>query len=127
MPVLPHNSSKAMETPPSGPENGRLDRQLRIFTIATLLPAFALLIPSGVVTYQPLPAIGLVPMTMSALLGLFTLASPKMSTSERTWADIIIAVSLLAVLIPRYEFHPGVQMQYSTPLRGQHLLTPAQH
>jgi hypothetical protein len=105
MPFLPHNSSKPMETPPSGPENGRSDRQLRIFTIATLLPAFALLIPSGVVTYQPLPAIGLIPMAMSALLGLFTLASPKMSTSERTWADIIIAVSLLAVLIPRYEFH----------------------
>jgi hypothetical protein len=94
-----------MESPPSGPENGRSDRQLRIFTIATLLPAFALLIPSGVVTYQPLPAIGLIPMTMSALLGLFTLASPKMSASERTWADIIIAFSLLAVLIPRYEFH----------------------
>ena len=88
---------------PSVPENGRSDRQLRIFTIAALIPAFALLIPAGVVTYQPLPAIGLVPMTMSALLGLATLASHQMSTSERTWADIVVAVSLLAVLIPRYE------------------------
>jgi hypothetical protein len=86
---------------PNGPENGRSDRQLRIFTIAALIPAFALLIPSGVVTYQPLPAIGLVPMAMSALLGVTTLASRKTSTYGRTWADIIVAVSLLAVLIPR--------------------------
>jgi hypothetical protein len=38
-----------------------------------------------------------------------------MSTSERTWADIIIAVSLLAVLIPRYEFHQGCKCNIPHP------------
>jgi len=41
-------------------------------------------------------------MAMSALLGLAALASRNMSTYGRTWADIIVAISLLAVLIPRY-------------------------
>jgi hypothetical protein len=117
MPFLPHDPLKQMEASP-GHENGRSDRQLRIFTIAAIIPAFALLVPSGVVTYQPLPAIGLVPMAMSALLGLATLASPKMSTHGKTWADIVIAVSLLAVLIPRYRYLSGVQLRHSSSMRG---------
>jgi hypothetical protein len=113
MPFLPQDSSTKMETPPSAPEDGRSDRQLRIFTIAAIIPAFALLVPSGVITYQPLPAIGLVPMAMSALLGLAALAGRNMSSYGRTWADIIVAISLLAVLIPRYGF-PRIQSSPST-------------
>jgi hypothetical protein len=99
MPFLPHDPPKQMEAS-AGHENGRSDRQLRI------------------VTYQPLLAIGLIPMAVSALLGLATLASPKMSTHGKTWADIVIAVSLLAVLVPRYRYFSGVQLRHSSSMRG---------
>lgn len=84
-------------------EDGRSDRQLRMFTIAAMIPALVLLIPSGVFTYQALPAIGLVPMAMSAALGAAVVTDRKISTSRRAVADIVIATLLLFVLVPRYD------------------------
>lgn len=83
-------------------EDGRSTRQPRVLCMATMVPAFALLIPSGVLTYQPLPAIGLVPMAMSAALGASTfMMTKKISAYRQMFADFVVAVSLLAVLVPR--------------------------
>jgi predicted nucleic acid binding AN1-type Zn finger protein len=86
---------------PSSTSNGRPDRTLRIVTIVAIIPALALLIPSGVVTAKPLPAIGLVPMAMSAVVSMAALASKKSSTRVRPTADVIVATSLMIVMVFR--------------------------
>ncbi|KAM0692419.1 hypothetical protein Q7P36_008622 [Cladosporium allicinum] len=84
----------------SRPSNGRRpDRTLRIITIVAFVPALALLIPSGVVTARPLPAIGLVPMAMSLVVSMAALASKKSSSRMRPMADSIVAVSLMIVMV----------------------------
>jgi uncharacterized membrane protein YhaH (DUF805 family) len=86
----------------SRPSNGRRpDRTLRIITIVAFVPALALLIPSGVVTARPLPAIGLVPMAMSLVVSMAALASKKSSSRMRPMADSIVAVSLMIVMVFR--------------------------
>jgi uncharacterized membrane protein YhaH (DUF805 family) len=86
---------------PSGTPNGRPDRALRITTIIAFVPALALLIPSGVVTAKPLPAIGLVPMAMSLVVSLAALTSKKSSVRMRPTADTIVAASLMVVMVFR--------------------------
>lgn len=81
--------------------DSRSERQLRFITMAAMIPALPLLITHGVITYQPLPAIGLVPMAMSAVSGAATLLI-KVSDKRKATIDIIIFFSLLAVLIPRH-------------------------
>jgi len=87
------NSSKA--------SNGRPDRTLRIITIVAFIPALALLIPSGVVTAKPLPAIGLVPMAMSLVVSMAALSSKKSAVNIRPTADAIVASSLMIVMVFR--------------------------
>jgi hypothetical protein len=89
-----------MASPPS-PPNGRPDRTLRIVTIVAFVPALALLIPSGVVTAKPLPAIGLVPMAMSLVVSMAALGSKKSLTRMRPMADTIVATSLMIVMVFR--------------------------
>lgn len=86
----------------SSPSNGRPDRALRITTIVNFVPALALLIPSGVVTAKPLPAIGLVPMAMSLVVSMAALTSNKSSVRMRPTADTIVALSLMTVMIFRF-------------------------
>jgi uncharacterized membrane protein YhaH (DUF805 family) len=91
---------------PSRPSNGRRpDRTLRIITIVAFVPALALLIPSGVVTARPLPAIGLVPMAMSLVISMAALGSKKSPSKMRPMADSIVAVSLMIVMVFR-SVHP---------------------
>lgn len=49
-------------------------RSLRIVTIATFLPAFALCLAHGIVTKSPVPAVGLVPLAFSSGTSIFLLA-----------------------------------------------------
>lgn len=49
-------------------------RPLRIVTIVTFLPAFALCVAHGVVTGNHVPAVGLVPLAFSSGVGIFLLA-----------------------------------------------------
>ena len=90
-----------MASPPSVYNGRRPDRTLRIITIVAFVPALALLIPSGVVTARPLPAIGLVPMAMSLVVSMAALGSKKSSSRMRPMADSIVAVSLMIVMVFR--------------------------
>ena len=87
-------------------------RHLRITTIATFIPAFALLVPTGVVTERPLPAIGLVPMAISAMLSAATLMSKRKEFPETPYADAAVVLALLVVMIPSYvsERKPGAPL-----------------
>lgn len=80
----------------------RSDRSLRIVTICTMLPASILLIATGISTRGVLPTIGLVPMTLSALLGAVSLASKKGPVPYTSHMDLILAIFLMAILVPTY-------------------------
>lgn len=99
--------------------DSRSERQLRFVTIAAMVPALALLIASGVITYQVLPAIGLVPMAMSAVTGAAILFA-DISDKRKATADIVMVLSLLAVLIPRYvlTFHLEIYLTDMSGLAG---------
>ena len=84
-----------------------LDRVLRTTTIVTFLLAFALLIPYGVTTAAVLPALGLVPAFISAILSPLAL-----NTSPRwTWfilcMDTFVAVFLFSILMPFFIITAG--------------------
>jgi hypothetical protein len=78
------------------------DWHSRVITVCTFIPALALLIPVGVYTQKALPALGLVPMALSTGLGAARLASNGKSNPRKPYADFIVALSLLAILIPSY-------------------------
>lgn len=47
----------------------KVDRSLRMITIATWLPSFPFLLAHGIITSTFCPVLGIVPMTVSALFG----------------------------------------------------------
>ncbi|KAI1088638.1 hypothetical protein F5B19DRAFT_413048 [Rostrohypoxylon terebratum] len=66
-------------------------RPLRITTVATFLPAFPLLLAHGVVSNSPAPAVGLVPLAVSASTGIFLLSrqsARKQQSAEPERGDI---------------------------------------
>ena len=68
-----------------------------------MLPASVLLIATGISTRGVLPTIGLVPMTLSALLGAVSLASgTKSPVPYKSHMDLILAIFLMAILVPTY-------------------------
>ncbi|KAM0715902.1 hypothetical protein Q7P37_008416 [Cladosporium fusiforme] len=73
------------------------DRQLRIVTVLSFIPAFALNVAVGVVTELPLPALNLIPMAFSTGLGLVLLVDKK--RPKKPTADLVAAGSLLVFLI----------------------------
>lgn len=76
----------------------RSDRQLRILTITTIIPASALMLIFGLCAFQDIPVSGLVPLAMSALLGAKTLAGREISSTLRAGFDVTLAVLILAIL-----------------------------
>jgi hypothetical protein len=80
----------------------RSDRSLRIVTICTILPASILLIATGISTRGVLPTIGLVPMALSMLLGVVSLASKNGPVPYKSHMDLVLAIFLMAILVPTY-------------------------
>lgn len=85
---------------------------LRKVTIFGFLPASLLLIIHGVITSYAFPALGMIPQAGSAALGLLllyrdrvaALGSPvrAFSSTNIFFADLILAVVFLAMLIPTF-------------------------
>lgn len=73
--------------------------QLRALTILVFPLAFSLLLYCGLDEYEPLPAIGIVPMFFSAVLG--ALAFRGIAPGTKALLDMFVAVLLLVVLVPR--------------------------
>jgi hypothetical protein len=76
------------------------DRTLRLITIGSWVPAMALLIPYGVKTESPFPALGLIPLTMSAVVGLAKLHVGAGLYNYTVYMDALITVLLLCFTIP---------------------------
>ena len=78
--------------------------RLRLFTAAGIIPAVIILLPYPWTQFKltNIPDICCVPLAMSASLGAVTLTNRKVSAALRTLADLIIAASLLAVIMPKY-------------------------
>lgn len=82
---------------------------LRQITIAIFAPALIMFIIHGVASHQPFPAIGLVPLAASAVLGLFLLyrdrvagsgsAIQMLSASNILFADTFVSFFMLVCLI----------------------------
>ena len=83
------------------------ERTLRFMTVWSWIPAMALLIPFGVITETLLPALGLVPLTISAVFGLAKIYGfikddyrVHAVTIYAATMDGLIAVLLLGMTIP---------------------------
>lgn len=81
------------------------DKAIRIITIVNMIPALALLIPSGVVTGNAFPALGLVPMAFSCMVSMTALGSKKEYSYVRflvPGADFTAATFLMILMVIRY-------------------------
>jgi hypothetical protein len=92
-----------MATPPN-PYTVRRDKTIRIVTIVAMIPALCLLIPSGVVTGNAFPALGLIPMGFSFLVSATALGSKKQDSYVRRivpGADFTAATFLMVFMVIR--------------------------
>lgn len=78
---------------------------LRLITILAWIPAFALGLPHGLTAHSPpCPAIGIIPMSISACLGITHLAKKTKYRSANIAMDLFCACFLISVLIPSWIF-----------------------
>jgi hypothetical protein len=117
-----------MDAPPK-PLNGRReqDRALRIVTIISMVPALALLIASGVVSGNPLPALGLLPMGMSCLVSMTALGSKKEDSYVKyalPGADFATATFLMVMMVLRYVNQPAVTPPHPIEQKADSYLFP---
>jgi hypothetical protein len=76
-------------------------RGLRIIAMFDFIAALALLLPCGILTNKPLPALGIAPMFFSAASQLVVIgARPQMPIST-VFINLLLAVFLFSILIPR--------------------------
>jgi hypothetical protein len=99
-------SAYTMDAPPKA-HNGRReqDRALRIVTIMNMIPALGLLIASGVESRNAFPALGLIPMSMSCLIGMTALGSKREGSYVQCalpGADFATATFLMVMMVIRY-------------------------
>jgi len=81
------------------------DRSLRIVTIVSMVPALALLIPSGVLSGNAFPALTLIPMGMSCLVSMTALGRKKDDSYIKhalPGADFASASFLMVMMVLRY-------------------------
>jgi hypothetical protein len=78
----------------------RSTRQLRLITIGVIIPGVTLLLIAGFSTRNELPFIDVVPLTLSAFLGLVAVASESRPMPWLMYADLCMAMFLVSVLIP---------------------------
>jgi hypothetical protein len=82
------------------PGHHRSARQLRLITIGVLVPGITLLLIAGFSTRNELPFIDVVPLTLSAFLGLVAVASKDRPMPWLMYADLCMAMFIVSVLIP---------------------------
>jgi hypothetical protein len=90
-----------MESPSS------LERILRTTTIVTFLLAFAFLLPYGVASHSVLPAIGLVPAFISAILSPLALNTSSRWRGFILCMDVFIGIFLISILVPYWLLTAG--------------------
>ena len=78
------------------------DRPLRLITIGSWVPAMALLIPYGVRTNTAFPALGLIPLSLSVVVGLAKLHVGASLYNYTVYMEALIAVLLLCFTVPGF-------------------------
>ncbi|KAK0259244.1 hypothetical protein LTR91_006103 [Friedmanniomyces endolithicus] len=73
---------------------------LRLLTLLLWIPAFAFLLPYGILTEELCPTLAIAPMTFSAALATLHLAGKAKSRPANILADLFVALFLLGALIP---------------------------
>ena len=86
----------------SSPEARNEHRWLRVTTVLAFLPAFALLLPYGLISFRPLPTVGIAAMFFSAAFSTLVLGGGVRSPGLRACCDLLLAASIIAILVPRY-------------------------
>lgn len=92
------------------------DRRVRLLAVWLWFPALAILLPHGILTKQFLPAIGTLPVTLSAMAAIVNLlpSRQKHGKDSRGWSfillsDLFLALSHISILIPTWitisEYH----------------------
>ena len=77
-------------------------RWLRVVTVLAFLPAFALLLPYGIISARPLPTVGIAAMFFSAAFSTLVLGGGVRSPGVRACSDLLLTASIIVILIPRY-------------------------
>jgi hypothetical protein len=85
---------------PNHHSHHRSARQLRLITIWVFIPGIILLLKAGFSTRNELPFISIMPMTLSAFLGLVAVASKERPMPWAMYADLCMAIFLISILVP---------------------------
>jgi hypothetical protein len=82
-------------------QSGEEYRQLRAITILTLPFGIGLTLPFSVITGRSLPALGILPMVFSAVLGGLMYANLLRAPSAKAHIDVALTLVYLSLLLPR--------------------------
>jgi hypothetical protein len=85
----------------SSPQQTDQHRALRIVAICTFIPAFALLLPCGIISARPVPAIGIAPMFFSSAFQVLTIGGKPRLPKTTFCIHLFLASFLISVLVPR--------------------------
>jgi len=77
---------------------------VRMLTLILWIPAIAFLIPYGVQSQQLAPTLGLIPMTLSALIAIMHITGQARWQPINILLDIFTACFLIGALIPGWVF-----------------------
>jgi len=80
------------------------DYKLRLITICAFVPGTTLLVPAGLATKHALPFLNLISLSISAFLGLVAVATKGKPVPKIVYADLSIAIFIIAILIPTWVF-----------------------
>ncbi|EME40448.1 hypothetical protein DOTSEDRAFT_46827 [Dothistroma septosporum NZE10] len=83
------------------------DRLLRQITIYTLLPSVPFLLAHGIMTHILCPVLGIIPMTISAVSGIWHVWGGTPSRAVSGFVDVFVAGFLLGILFPGWIFMVG--------------------
>ncbi|KAK1058515.1 hypothetical protein LTR74_013319 [Friedmanniomyces endolithicus] len=85
---------------------------LRLLTLLLWIPAFAFLLPYGIITEEICPTLAIAPMTFSAATATVHLAGKAKSRPANILLDLFVALFLLGALIPGWVLMASAHGRY---------------
>ena len=76
-------------------------RALRLISICAFVPAVALLLPCGIITGRPVPALGIAPMFFSSAFSALMINGKPRLPKTTLCIHVFLAAFLIGVLVPR--------------------------
>jgi hypothetical protein len=96
------NSINHMFKPPSLPDmfSTEGERLLRKIQVITIVPAYALLLPAGIIAHHAVFSLGLIPITFSAIYGLLHISNKAKHRGLNVFIDLFLFCFLLGIFVP---------------------------